>query len=68
MSGFSEFISALGRSALLAAGLALAAPVSGALAQANAPYPSRTITIIAPLAAGGPTDTTARVFAVGIHV
>jgi tripartite-type tricarboxylate transporter receptor subunit TctC len=48
-----------GKRALLGAGLgALAAP-----ALAQAPYPSRTISMIIPFAAGGPTDTVGRLIA-----
>jgi tripartite-type tricarboxylate transporter receptor subunit TctC len=46
------------RAALGAAGAALAAP---AIAQAT--YPTRPITVIVPFAAGGPTDTVARLVA-----
>jgi tripartite-type tricarboxylate transporter receptor subunit TctC len=48
-----------GKRALLGAGIgALAAP-----ALAQAPYPSRTISMIVPFAAGGPTDTVGRLIA-----
>jgi tripartite-type tricarboxylate transporter receptor subunit TctC len=48
-----------GKRALLGAGLgALATP-----ALAQAPYPSRTISMIIPFAAGGPTDTVGRLIA-----
>jgi tripartite-type tricarboxylate transporter receptor subunit TctC len=49
----------LGKRALLGAGLAaLATPVV-----AQAPYPSRPITMVIPFAAGGPTDTVGRLIA-----
>src|SRR6202162_294725 len=44
--------------ALTAAGLLLSAAPGGAQ-----PYPSRTVTIVCPYPAGGPTDQTARVIA-----
>ena len=43
----------------LAAGLLLAANVSTA-----APYPDKPVSLIVPFAAGGPTDTVARLIAV----
>lgn len=52
-------MTAIGKRALLGTGLAaLAAP---ALAQSN--FPSRPITMVVPFAAGGPTDTVARLMA-----
>ena len=49
----------------LLAGLAAAAPLSllGATAQAQAPWPQRTVRIISPYGPGGPNDISARLFA-----
>ena len=44
----------------LAAGAAGAGLMLPGLAQAADPYPSRTVMIVAPAAAGGPTDTIGR--------
>jgi tripartite-type tricarboxylate transporter receptor subunit TctC len=45
---------------LIAATLALASYAAPAIAQAD--YPARPITVIVPFAAGGPSDTVARIF------
>jgi tripartite-type tricarboxylate transporter receptor subunit TctC len=50
---------------VLAAALAIVASVTGAAAQN---YPSRQISIIVPFAAGGPTDTIARIMAQALGV
>ena len=50
------------RRAVLAAPLALAAPA----VRAQAAFPSRTVTIVVPYAAGGPTDVIARLVAEGM--
>src|SRR5437879_5281143 len=48
---------------------ALAAAVIGTLSIANAePYPSRPVTMVVPFAAGGPTDTLARIVTDRMHV
>ena len=55
-------MSSIARRALLV--LTALAPVAIApSARAQAPFPSRTLTVIVPFAAGGPTDTVARLVA-----
>ena len=49
--------------AMLAAVLALAATVAPTLAPAQSTYPNKPITLVVPAAAGGPTDTVARLIA-----
>ncbi|GAB1384993.1 tripartite tricarboxylate transporter substrate binding protein [Melaminivora sp.] len=57
------FLPSKQRRQLLAAGAALLAGLPLAAAAAEGDYPSRTITIVAPHAAGGPVDGVARMFA-----
>src|SRR4051812_13381752 len=51
----------LGRCVLIGASLALSYAVSAAVAAAQPSFPGKPITILVPAAAGGPTDTVARI-------
>src|SRR3954465_8169398 len=56
------------RAVLKFAASAAALPALPRTASAQAPYPSKPITIIVPYAAGGPTDTIARILAERLRV